>query len=162
MEAEVLVERHELSLTRFANSYIHQNVADATTSVRLRVHAGGRTASSATTLLDGLDDLVRRTLAAIRLAPADPAWPGLIPPTPVTSRGSFDEETAAAAPSERAARVRAFVDAARGLEAAGYCSTSSLRLAYANSAGQEAFGATTSAVFDGVARTGSSDGLARL
>ena len=27
-DAEVLVERHTLALTRFANSYIHQNVGE--------------------------------------------------------------------------------------------------------------------------------------
>jgi hypothetical protein len=34
-EAEVLVDTTELALTRFANSFIHQNVAEATTGVRL-------------------------------------------------------------------------------------------------------------------------------
>jgi predicted Zn-dependent protease len=72
IEAEVMVERHALSLTRFANSYIHQNVADETTTVRLRLHADGRTAATTTTVLDGVDDLVRRTVDAMRLAPADP------------------------------------------------------------------------------------------
>jgi predicted Zn-dependent protease len=162
VDAEVVVEQRELSLTRFANSYIHQNVADATTSVRLRVHADGRTAGTSTTVLDRLDDLVTRTLAAMRLAPADPTWPGLTPPTPVGFSGNADPETASAVPAERAARVRAFIEAAQGLSAAGYCSTASTRLAYANSTGHHAFGATTHAAMDGIARNGLCDGLARL
>ena len=44
-EAEVLVDTTELALTRFANSFIHQNVAEATTRVRLRLHVDGRTAA---------------------------------------------------------------------------------------------------------------------
>lgn len=162
VEAEVTVERHALSLTRFANSYIHQNVADETTAVRLRLHADGRTATTSTTVLDGLDELVRRTVASMRLAPADPTWPGLTPPTPLHSDGNVDEETAAASPDERAARVRAFVEQAEGLDAAGYCRTSSARVVYANSAGQHVTGAKTSAAMDGIARTATSDGLARL
>jgi predicted Zn-dependent protease len=162
VQAEVLVERHELALTRFANSYIHQNVADATVGVRLRVHADGRTVSTSTTVLDGLDDVVTRALEALRLAPADPAWPGLTAPTQITFRGNADEETAAAVPAERAERVGAFVAAAEALECAGYCSTSSTNLAYFNSIGHQVLGATTRAAMDGIARTGTSDGLARL
>ncbi|HEV7712323.1 MAG TPA: TldD/PmbA family protein, partial [Asanoa sp.] len=40
-EAEALVDHTALALTRFANSGIHQNVADATTAVRLRIHLDG-------------------------------------------------------------------------------------------------------------------------
>ena len=40
------------ALTRFANSAIHQNVADATTTVRLRLHLDGRTAGGSTTVTD--------------------------------------------------------------------------------------------------------------
>ena len=62
------VERRTLALTRFANSYIHQNMADATTSVRLLLHLDGRTAVGSTTELgDGLRALVDRTIAATRL-----------------------------------------------------------------------------------------------
>ena len=37
-QAEVLVDHSDLALTRFANSFIHQNVAAVTTAVRLRLH----------------------------------------------------------------------------------------------------------------------------
>ncbi|MEV0131458.1 metallopeptidase TldD-related protein [Dactylosporangium sp. NPDC050688] len=180
VEAEVVVERAALSLTRFANSYIHQNVADETTTVRLRLHADGRTATASSTVLDGIEDFVRRTVASMRLAPLDPTWPGLTPPGggPGTAEsssgggsgwsggegfaGNLDEATAAAAPDERAARVRAFVEQAGGLEVAGYCRTSATRVVYLNSAGQHLLGGRTSAAMDGIARTATSDGLARL
>ncbi|MET7395022.1 TldD/PmbA family protein [Dactylosporangium sp. NPDC005572] len=162
VEAEVVVERAALALTRFANSYVHQNVADESTTIRLRLHADGRTATTSTTVLDGLDDLVRRTLESMRLAPADPTWPGLAPPSAVAAGGNVDEETAAASPDDRASRVRAFVHQAAGMDTAGYCRTSSTRAVYANSAGQHVSGAKTSAAMDGIARTATSDGLARL
>src|SRR4051794_21767076 len=100
IEAEVTVQRHALALTRFAGSFIHQNVADDTTAVRLRLHADGRTAAASTTVLGGLEDLVARTVAAMRLAPADPPWPGLTPPAPLTAAGEADEATANASPDE--------------------------------------------------------------
>ena len=44
-EVSVEADRHRLALTRFANSVIHQNVAEDVTTVRLRLHRDGRTAS---------------------------------------------------------------------------------------------------------------------
>jgi predicted Zn-dependent protease len=162
-EAEVLVERADLGLTRFANSYIHQNVADTTTTIRLRLHEDGRSASRTTTLtsLDALRDLVERTREAARLCPPDPRWPGLCPPSPVTGSSKVDEQVLAASPADRAARVRAFVDAAGGLATAGYVSTLHWQAEFANSAGQSASAATTQVAMDGVARTPSSDGVGR-
>ena len=163
-EAEVLVERRALALTRFANSYIHQNMADSTTTVRLRLHRDGRTALGSTTLTvtDALKDLVEHTVAASRLTPADPGWPGLTPPSPVDYAGVVDDDIVAATPADRAGRVRAFVDAAGGLPTAGFCSTRYLTAAFANSAGQVAQGATTEVSMDGIARTAGADGVARL
>ncbi|MGW5670554.1 TldD/PmbA family protein, partial [Micromonospora sp. NPDC003776] len=81
-QAEVVVTRSDLALTRFANSFIHQNVAESGTTVRLRLHVDGRTAAGSGSLVDtdGLTALVERTRTAARLAPPDPAWPGLTPP----------------------------------------------------------------------------------
>ncbi|MFD2765788.1 TldD/PmbA family protein [Micromonospora eburnea] len=162
-QAEVTVARADLALTRFANSFIHQNVAESGTAVRLRLHTGGRTAAGSGSLLDpdGLTALVERALAAAQLAPPDPAWPGLTAPAPVPPGAVFDEDTAYATPDERAARVRAFVDAAGGLETAGYCRTAYRSGAFANSAGHSAVGRTAEVAMDGIARTGRSDGVAR-
>jgi predicted Zn-dependent protease len=161
-QAEVLVEHVSLALTRFANSYIHQNVTDHRTSLRLRLHVGGRTAARSTTLTSarGLEDLVGQALAAARLCPPDPGWPGLAPPAPCGT-GQVDERIVAAAPADLAAQVRAFVDATAGLSAAGFCSAQHWESTFANSAGQQVSGATTQATLDGVARTADSDGSAR-
>ena len=48
-EAKVLASTGNLALTRFANSFIHQNVAEEGEAVSLRVAVGGRVASSKTT-----------------------------------------------------------------------------------------------------------------
>jgi predicted Zn-dependent protease len=163
-QAEVVVTRSDLALTRFANSFIHQNVAESGVTVRLRLHVDGRTASGGGSVVtaDGLRALVDRTLAAARLCPPDPAWPGLTPPSAMPAAGTCDEATAHADPDERAGRVRAFVDAVGGLEAAGYCRTAHRSAAFANSAGHSAQGRTAEAAMDGIARTGGADGVARL
>ncbi|MDW5326282.1 TldD/PmbA family protein [Plantactinospora sp. KLBMP9567] len=163
-EAEVGTEHAELALTRFANSFIHQNMADAVTTVRLRLHLDGRTATGSSTVVnaEGLRDLVERTVAAVRHCPPDPGWPGLTPPTTVDGSGNWDEVTAVAGPEQRAERVREFVETAGGLEAAGYCRTGQRTGAFANTAGHSVTGRSTEAAMDGIARCGGADGVARL
>jgi predicted Zn-dependent protease len=163
-QTEVSVSDAAMSLTRFANSFIHQNVADATTTVRLRLHLDGRTAAGSTTVVSaaGLSGLVERTIAAARVCPADPGWPGLASPTALAGDGNWDEATAHASPDDRAALVRAFVDAAGGLETAGYCRTITWSGAFANSAGQSVAARTAEAAMDGIARLDGADGVGRL
>jgi predicted Zn-dependent protease len=168
-QAEVVVEGGELALTRFANSFIHQNVADATTSVRLRLHADGRTVAGSASVtdpstvdLDALGLLVARTVAAAQLAPRDPQWPGLAPSAAIETVPAIDDETAHADPAARAERVRDFVAGAGGLETAGYCSTLRLTTAFANSAGMSAQAQTAIASFDAIARRDGVDGVSRL
>jgi predicted Zn-dependent protease len=162
-DAEVTVRREELGLTRFANSHIHQNVADVAVTVRLRLHLDGRTATGATSRTDpeGLRQLVQRTTTAARLSPSDPGWPGLAPPAALTTAGTADSSVLAASPDDRAALVRSFVDGAGGLITAGYCRTRYTEVAFANSAGQSADGSGTEAVLDGIARRDGCDGVAR-
>lgn len=168
-EAEVVVDGGELALTRFANSFIHQNVADATTWVRLRLHVDGRTAAGSASIAgpataddEALGRLVARTVAAVKLAPRDPQWPGLAPAAPVDPVPPVDPDTAHAEPDARAARVRDFVAAAGGLETAGYCSTLLRSTAFANSAGMSASSVSALAAMDAIARSGTADGVARV
>jgi predicted Zn-dependent protease len=162
-EAEVTVSSGTESLTRFATSFIHQNVTDASRQVHLRVALDGRVAEATANQTDddALSRLVRSTLDAARLQPVDPGWPGIAPPAKVPHVDHWDDATAAAEPAERAERVAAFVSTADGLETAGFCSTEGNDVAFANSAGQRASGRSTMAQLDGIARTGSSDGAAR-
>ena len=162
-EAEVTVSGGADALTRFATSFIHQNVADAARRVHLRVALDGRVAESVgnQTDDDALDDLVHSATEASRLRPVDPGWPGLAPPAPAPAVEHWDEETARAEPDARAERVGAFVTAADGLESAGFCSTTGDMVAFANSAGQRLTGRASVAILDGIARTGTSDGSGR-
>lgn len=160
---EVNVDAAHQALTRFANSRIHQNVTEDSVTVRLRAHLDGRTVTTTTTLTtpEGLTSLVSRAAAAVRSAPRDPHWPGLATPAPLRLDGVVDAATRDASPDDRADRVRAFVDAAGGLETAGYCQTSHWTGAFRNSAGQALSAEATGADMDGIARADGADGVAR-
>ncbi len=163
-EAEVTVRTGVSALTRFASSFIHQNVAEDLSHLLLRVAVDGHVAS---VTLDGPADrdhlarLVTNAFDAALAMPADPEWPGVTPPTPRLDDEHWDDATAAASPDERAARIRAFVDAAGGLETAGFCSTLAVHLTFGNTAGQSVTGRGTAAMLDGIARTPTADGSGR-
>ena len=163
VDVEVTVERNRLALTRFANSVIHQNVAEDTTSVRLSVHVDGRTAVGSATIAgdERLDALVAHTLEAARHAPRDPSWPGVAPAAPGPELAPPDPAGLVITPADRAERVRAFVEAAGGLEAAGYCRTNHWTGAFANSGGHTLAGERFEISMDGIARSDGADGTAR-
>jgi predicted Zn-dependent protease len=163
-EAEVTARWGTSALTRFATSFIHQNVAEEVSHTLLRVAVDGHVAS---VTLDGPPDgehlarLVDNAFDAAEALPVDPEWPGLTPPTVGVPADHFDEETADWNADARAARVRAFVDAAGGLETAGFCSTSVVLLDFANTDGHHLIGRGTVAEIDGIARTPTADGSSR-
>ncbi|GAA2045696.1 TldD/PmbA family protein [Catenulispora yoronensis] len=157
-----VVHEHE-ALTRFANSYIHQNVASDTDTVTLRIHVDGRTAVNSTTVTDdaGLTALVERTAAAVRLSPADPGWAGLAGPAPLPEAAAPDLATGEADPDLRADHVKAYIEAIGGLTAAGFFRNRMVVTEYANSEGQTARGTVVEAAIDGIAKTPTSDGASR-
>ena len=149
------------SLTRFANSRIHQNVTEDLAAVTLTVAVDGKVARAQTTRIDdgGSEALVERALAAAALRPADPEFPGFAPPADAPAVDHWDDDTAGATPDRRAEIVAAFVEAGEGLETAGYCSTDAEIHALASTSGQRAVSRATTAQLDGIHRTSpSADG----
>jgi PmbA protein len=163
-EAEVLVSAGDSALTRFANSEIHQNVAERSVSVNLRYIVGKRIAVVSTGKIDpeGLRTLVHRAAAIARSCEELPDWAGLPGPNGVASlpTGALDpgaraaaatasgaafepssigwaDATAAATPEFRAEGVRAVIAAADtlGVLAYGAFATDAESVAVANSAG---------------------------
>jgi len=159
-EAAVSVQSGHSELTRFANSFIHQNVAETRVQVALEVACDNRVASASIDRVDAdsLDRLVERTVHAARLRPPDSDWPGLIGPTPVPSDTNWDDVVAGASPADRAERVAEFVQAGEGLSAAGFCDTEAYDVIYANTSGQLAEGRFTRTTLDGIQQTDSSAG----
>jgi len=139
-EAEALVSADAAQLTRFANSEIHQNVAETNQGLNLRVAIGRRVGVASSNRLDddGLRRLAETAVAIARNSAELEDWGGLPEPTPITEQpAGWSDATAGATPEGRAAGVRAVIAAADavGVRAFGSFSTSAEHLAVANSRG---------------------------
>ena len=152
-EAEVLVSAGDSALTRFANSEIHQNVAERSVTVSLRHVVGRRIAVVSTGKVDaeGLRSLVHRAAAIARSCEELEDWAGLPDPAsgpgPVVGGGfAWSKGTADATPEFRAEGVRAVIAAAdaAGVLAYGAFSTDAEATAVANSKGVRAAESRTS------------------
>ena len=138
-ETEVELSSGADALTRFANNTIHQNVAEQTLHLSVRTVIDGRTARTTTNKLD--DESLRRLVkAAIGLTRNSPQIPNLTPmpkPQKYEKVRRYFDETAAAAPEDRAGAVAQVckMAAKRGQTAAGIFSTGHSESALANSKG---------------------------
>jgi PmbA protein len=148
-QTEVLFQAGDSALTRFANSYIHQNVAESNTAVRLRVVIGKRTGVATTNDVSaaGLDKALETAVLVAGFQPEIPDMPPMPGPQPVPLAASFSEATANATPELRARAAGVFCTLARenGLIAAGAFRTDVGEMGVANSLGQFAYHASTAA-----------------
>ena len=144
-EATLLVE--DQALTRFANSVIHQNVAQRNTRLAVRAVVNGATGVAITNRLDpeGKRWVADQAAAIAQLQPPDPDFPGL--PSGGSSReaATFFEASAAVNPALRAEGIRVIVDAAArlGFVATGAYRTEVNELGVANTAGAAAYAPLT-------------------
>jgi predicted Zn-dependent protease len=148
-------------LTRFADSAIHQNVYEENSLLMVRVAIGDRVAGARTNVLtaSAVDETVRKAIHIAKATPPDPAFPGFAEPQPpLRANGRFVEATAQATPVDRARRVRTFVEATRGLRAAGALETESREIILGNSRGVRAVGRFTGASFVAVVDGGDATG----
>jgi PmbA protein len=139
-EAEALVMAEDSALTRFANSEIHQNVAETNVNVNLRFVVGKRVgvASTGRTDPEGLGRLVDRAAAIARNVAELEDWGGLPAPEPAEATdGAYAAATADATPEFRAAAVREVIAAAddAGVTAYGSFATGLEWVAVASSKG---------------------------
>jgi len=149
-EAEALVLAEDAALTRFANSQIHQNVAETNVTINLRFVIGKRVgvASSGRTDEEGLRTLADRAVAIARVVEELDDWAGLPEATAVDDvAGGFAAATATASPELRADGARAVIAAAdtEGVTAYGSFSTAVESTAVANSKGVRVGASRTSA-----------------
>jgi predicted Zn-dependent protease len=147
-EAEALVMAEDSALTRFANSEIHQNVAETNVTINLRVVLGKRigVASSGRTDEEGLRRLVENAAAIARVVEELDDWGGLPGPTEIHDvAAAYSQATAEASPEFRADAVRAVIAAAddAGVTAYGSFATGTESTAVANSKGVRAAGTRT-------------------
>ncbi len=148
-QTEVLLFATQSALTRFANSYIHQNVEETGVEVSVRAVIGKKIGVAGTNMLsdESLRALVERAAALAEHQKENEDFRSLPGPEPVRRIDAWVEQTAAFSPDDRAGVVAVICDAARnaGVTAAGAFRTSGSAVAIANSLGIFAYHRETSA-----------------
>jgi predicted Zn-dependent protease len=149
--AEILLAFEDQSLTRFANNYIHQNVAERNVTLIVRLLRGKRMGLATTNRVDvdGLDKLVDRARVNADVSPEDPDYPGLPEPASYTAVNAFDQSTADNSPEARAKEVGTVcrLTAEKGLNSSGVFSTGINEVVIANTQGLFAYHSSTNADF---------------
>jgi PmbA protein len=137
----------DTALTRFANSQIHQNVAEKSGGVLIKVILNKQISSIQANTLEEeeIQKAVQQAVKTARVCSPNKEFKSL--PKPETwspINGAFDEETAKCAPLYRAQRVKEAIDTAHSKSpkvkaVAGYFSSGSMSYAVANSLGVSAW-----------------------
>jgi PmbA protein len=163
-QTEVVILAGDEALTRFANSTIHQNVAETDAEVRIRTVLGTRVGVAATNDLadEALQQTLETALAIARLQPENPDFKSLPGPQPIAEVAAFSEATAACQPEQRAKGAGVICMMARdaGVIASGALTTTVVEVAVANSLGTFAYYATTYADVNTVVMSDTSAGYA--
>ncbi len=138
-ETELVAYSTASSLTRFANSLIHQNVHEDDNFIIARVAVGKRIGVTSTNRADadGLAAAIERATAIANESPEQPDFPGLPQALEATQVPSYSEKTARMTPEARADAVGKIVGVARaeGLKASGAYRVGTHSLAIVNSSG---------------------------
>jgi PmbA protein len=163
-QTEVLIMSVDSGLTRFANSYIHQNVAERNVGLRVRAVVGKKigVASSNDLSQEALERVAENALTIAKLQPENPDFISLPGPAPIAAIEAFDEATAAFSPQDRARAVGVICQLAteNGLIASGAFTTGVYELAVANSLGIFAYYPATTADINTVIMSDDSSGYA--
>ena len=164
-DVEAILASESQALTRFANNVIHQNVAERSRHLSVRVVIDGRTARASTNRADrdAIDAVVEQAIAITRSLEPDPELLPLAKPAPCESLNRFFEATALATPEERAAAVAEAIRIVEGAgqTAAGIYSTGESALAIFNSHGVAAEYRESMARFSITAMAADSSGWAK-
>ncbi|MFH1502634.1 MAG: TldD/PmbA family protein [Candidatus Eisenbacteria bacterium] len=136
---ELMAYGVDSSLTRFADSIIHQNVHEDDHSVVARVAVGKRIGVTDTNKLDpaSLKRAIERAVAIAKESPEQDDFPGFPPSAPASGVSAYSEATANASPDRRAQGVATAVAVARerGLRVSGAFRTTTASVAVASTSG---------------------------
>ena len=163
-QTEVVLLSEDKELTRFANSRIHQNVAERNVQVRVRAVSGKRIGVASTNDLSdaALRQAAENALEMALLQPENPDFQSLPAPKPLPEVESFVQATADSTPQQRAQAVGTICRLATedGLVASGAFTTSSSETAVSNSLGVFAYAPTTLSALTTVIMSDNSSGYA--
>jgi PmbA protein len=162
---ELLLERSDTAVTRFAASRVHQSTARLDGVARARVVLdGGRVGVVATNDLSraGLLRAAEQAREAAQLVPADPLFPGLTPAGQVYEDAPAPDEDTVGCPAGRRAELvaQALAELPSGVEAAGAVQTGVVERCVVSSLGLSVYGVDTSAGATVLATGGDASGWA--
>jgi predicted Zn-dependent protease len=162
-QCDVVIYNNDESLTRFANSYIHQNVKENSVSVIVRIMRNGRQGVGNVCSLDeeSLKSAVRKASELCDLSEVNPVKFNLPSKSSYQATSQVDEQTANYSPDERALAVKKMVDYANPLKLtlAGAFSNGWNEVAIVNNNGVEAYNKTAGANLRCIAMSENSSGL---
>lgn len=163
-QTEVVFTGQDAALTRFANSAIHQNVAESNTSLTVRVVKDRRIGVASTNEVSrqAIEGAVAQAEQLARFQPEIPDWTSLPEPAPIQPVNAFHEATAGFTPTQRAEVVEVVCRKAeeRGLIASGAFETAGREIAVANSLGVWAYGRRSEADYVSVIMSDTGSGYA--
>lgn len=148
-QVELVYQFKDNQLTRFANNYIHQNIAEKDGTLTIKTVNGKKVSSAVVNSLDPevINSAVKRIQDNEKFQPDDIDFVSLPKPENITEIISYDEETINCSPEKRAEYVKIITDQAEkyNVNASGQCSTTATELAIVNSLGIRAYNISTEA-----------------
>lgn len=163
-QTEVVFMGETEQLTRFANSYIHQNVGKEDVGLRVRVVVGKKIGIASTNDLSdaALERALESAMTAAKFQQDNPDFISLPEPQSIEEIDGFVESTAACTPQKRAEAVRSICLPSRehALNASGAFATRSFEYGVGNSLGVFVYYPTTLADLRTVIMSDSGSGYA--
>jgi len=163
-QTEAVVLGDSSSLTRFANSYIHQNVAVDNAKVSFRVAVDNKigTASCNSFVLTDLRRALKSATTIAKRQKPNPDFGGFAQPADYSRLETFDQKTSRFSPRQRASKLkRLFAKGAKyDYAMAGAFSTGDGEVAVLNSNGVRCYQQYTSASINTIATGEDSSGYA--
>jgi PmbA protein len=164
-QAQAVFIGAEFGLTRYANSYIHQNMTDQNSNVSFKVAIGKKIGVASTNILEK-EALIRCCHDALEIAeratPA-PYFNGFVKTARPPKINTYHESTARMTPAKRAVIVKKICDKAskKGLIASGALSSSCSEIALANTNGLALYQPSTSVSLNTIISSDDSSGYAQ-
>ncbi|HBC46123.1 MAG TPA: hypothetical protein DCZ43_03680, partial [candidate division Zixibacteria bacterium] len=164
-QAEAVFISSEYGLTRYANSAIHQNMADQNNSISFKVAFGKKVGVASTNIFEP-EALKRACLNAAAIAErakSNPNFGGLARSAKFKKLTNYFDVTAKVTPAKRAAVVKKICDKAikNGLTASGALKTSISEIAVVNTNGLVAYQPGTSCSINIIISSEDSSGYAQ-
>lgn len=160
-ETQVSISAWASGLTRFATSYIHQNVAEQDIDVSVKCINEKCIGTASTNRPDKVEETVVKADKISRLQPPNPDFPGLPESKPIKGVASFIRATQDYTPSQRATACKSLIQKASGFRAFGSFSSDALETCIANSKGVFVYNLSTSTFLNTVIMGDSGSGYAQ-